>query len=164
MKLLDHLVGAHKDCFGDGDPEGFRSLEVHDQLEPRWALDGEVGALRTTQNPTACGATSGSARSKSAGCERPASKFVYRSPVGAAARWPGGPEVGPVARSELSTGLRSERPSSQKKTLNSGILGQGSGTFIGGTSLLSAAELDQQMSAQCPIRLIANDVTFRDLI
>src|SRR5262245_36675199 len=27
------------------DPEGFRSLEVHDQLEPRWALDGEVSGL-----------------------------------------------------------------------------------------------------------------------
>src|SRR5262249_28097136 len=50
--LLDHLVGAHKDCFGDGDPEGFRSLEVHDQLESRRALNGKVGRLGATQNST----------------------------------------------------------------------------------------------------------------
>src|ERR1700746_3008601 len=47
---FDHLVGAHQDCFGDGDPESFRGFEVHDQLEPRWALDWQVGRLGAAQN------------------------------------------------------------------------------------------------------------------
>src|SRR5947209_2399258 len=49
---FDHLVGAHQDCFGDGDAESFRSLEVHDQLEPRRALDGKVVRLGTAHYPT----------------------------------------------------------------------------------------------------------------
>src|SRR5438067_6616683 len=48
---FDDLVGAHEDCFGNGDPQGFRGLEVHNHLEPSWALDGEVGWLGTAQNP-----------------------------------------------------------------------------------------------------------------
>jgi Histidine kinase-, DNA gyrase B-, and HSP90-like ATPase len=51
-RSFDHRVCTQQDCFGDGDPEGFGNLEVHDQLEPRWALDGEVGRLGAAQNPT----------------------------------------------------------------------------------------------------------------
>src|SRR5262249_54324913 len=40
--LLDHLVGASENYFGNYDPEGFCGLQVHDQLELRGALDGEV--------------------------------------------------------------------------------------------------------------------------
>jgi len=50
--LFNYCVGTHEDCFRDGDPEGFRGLEVHDQIEPRWALDGKVGRLGAAQNPT----------------------------------------------------------------------------------------------------------------
>jgi hypothetical protein len=37
---VNDLVSAQQDCFGDSHSEGFRDLEVHDQLEPRWALNG----------------------------------------------------------------------------------------------------------------------------
>ena len=37
--LFEHCVGMHEECFRDGDTEGLRGLEVHDQPEPRWALD-----------------------------------------------------------------------------------------------------------------------------
>jgi hypothetical protein len=43
--LLDDLVGAHEEHFGDSDPEGFRSPEVNNHIEARWALDGEVSGL-----------------------------------------------------------------------------------------------------------------------
>src|SRR5262245_30276540 len=49
---FEHCVRTHEDCFWDGDTEGFRGLYVHDQIEPRWALDGEVGRLGAAQNPT----------------------------------------------------------------------------------------------------------------
>src|SRR5262249_3598544 len=49
---FDHLVGAYKDCFGNGDPYGSCSLEVYDHLEPSWALDGGVGWLGAAQNPS----------------------------------------------------------------------------------------------------------------
>jgi hypothetical protein len=42
---FEHSVRAYEDCFGDADPEGFRGLEVHDQFEPRRALDGKVCRL-----------------------------------------------------------------------------------------------------------------------
>jgi hypothetical protein len=51
-RALDHLVGAHKDCFGNGDPQGFRRLQVYDKLEPSWALNGEIGRFGAAQNPT----------------------------------------------------------------------------------------------------------------
>src|SRR5262249_45309974 len=46
------LVSAYKDCFGNSDPEGLRGLEVHDHLEPRWTLDGQVGKSSAVQNPS----------------------------------------------------------------------------------------------------------------
>ena len=46
---IDHLVGAYKDRFGNGDPEGFRRLEVYKQLEPSWALNGEIGGFGAAQ-------------------------------------------------------------------------------------------------------------------
>src|SRR5436190_23787398 len=49
--LLDHLVGTYKNCFGNGDPQGLCGLEVHDHLEPRWALDGKVGRSGAAQTP-----------------------------------------------------------------------------------------------------------------
>src|ERR1700676_4628904 len=42
---VNDLVSAQQDCFGDGHSEGFRDLEVYDQLKPRRALDGEVCRL-----------------------------------------------------------------------------------------------------------------------
>ena len=48
---VNDLVGAQQDCFGDGHSEAFRDLEVHDQLEPRRALDGEVYRLNAAQYP-----------------------------------------------------------------------------------------------------------------
>jgi hypothetical protein len=48
LASLDHLVGANENYIGDCDPEGFCGLEVHDQLEPRGALDGEVGRFGAT--------------------------------------------------------------------------------------------------------------------
>src|SRR4029077_9965590 len=53
--LFDHLVGAHQDCFGNGDAEGFRGLEIDDQLEPRRTLDREVGRLCAAQDATDIG-------------------------------------------------------------------------------------------------------------
>ena len=77
---FEYYVGTHEDRFRDGDPEGFRGLEVHDQLEPRWALDGEVGRLGAAQNPTNVTA----ATAKHIGKVRPIrdeSACIYMSPV-----------------------------------------------------------------------------------
>src|SRR5436190_9939242 len=49
---VNNLVGAQQNCFGDGHSKGFGGFEVHDQLEPRRALDGEVCRLGAAQNPT----------------------------------------------------------------------------------------------------------------
>jgi hypothetical protein len=49
---VDDLVSAQQDCFWDGHSEGFRDLEVHDQLEPRRPFNRKVGRLSAAQNPT----------------------------------------------------------------------------------------------------------------
>src|SRR5262249_46044474 len=48
---FNHLVGAHKDRFRNGNSEGLRGLDVHDHLEPRWAFDRKVGRSSAAQNP-----------------------------------------------------------------------------------------------------------------
>src|SRR5262245_43533535 len=55
--LFDHLVGTYKDCFGKGNPEGLRGLEVHDHLEPRRALNRQVDRSGAAQNPSDVTAT-----------------------------------------------------------------------------------------------------------
>src|SRR5215831_19416017 len=49
---FEHSVRTHEDCFGDANPEGFRGLEVHDQIEPRRAFDRKIGRLGAAQNAT----------------------------------------------------------------------------------------------------------------
>src|SRR5450432_4756633 len=49
---VNDLVSAQQDCFGDGHSERFRDLEVHDQLKPRRALNGEVCRLNAAQYAT----------------------------------------------------------------------------------------------------------------
>src|SRR5216684_3878815 len=47
---FDHLVGAHKNRFRDGDPEILRDLEVDDQFESRGTLDREVSGFGAVQD------------------------------------------------------------------------------------------------------------------
>src|SRR5690349_8959960 len=54
---FDHLAGASHHRYRQLEAECSRGFEVHDELEPRWAFDGEVGRLGTTQNPTNVTAT-----------------------------------------------------------------------------------------------------------
>src|SRR5215813_6212752 len=49
-RLLDRVVGLEQQCLRNGDPEDFSRLEVDDQLELRWPLDGEIARLRTFQD------------------------------------------------------------------------------------------------------------------
>src|SRR5258708_7266467 len=46
---VNDLVSAQQDCFEDSHSEGFRGLEVHDQLESRRALNGEFCRLDAAQ-------------------------------------------------------------------------------------------------------------------
>jgi len=48
--LLDHLVGAQQDRFGDRNAQGLGGLEVDDQLEFGWLLDGQVGRFRAPED------------------------------------------------------------------------------------------------------------------
>src|ERR1700682_1029286 len=49
---VNDLISAQQDCFGDAHSERFRDLEVHDQLEPRRALNVEVCRLNAAQYAT----------------------------------------------------------------------------------------------------------------
>ena len=48
--LLDHLVGAHQECFRDGQADGLGGLEVDDQLESGWLLHRQVGRFFTLED------------------------------------------------------------------------------------------------------------------
>ena len=48
--LFDHLVGADNERLRKGEAECFRRLEVKNQLEFRWLLDGKIGRLCALQN------------------------------------------------------------------------------------------------------------------
>jgi hypothetical protein len=43
---LDHLVGAAEQLRRKADAQGFRGLEIDDELELRGCLDREIGGLR----------------------------------------------------------------------------------------------------------------------
>ena len=47
---FDHLVGALQECARDCQAECFCGLEIYDQLEFDWGLDGELAGLFTLEN------------------------------------------------------------------------------------------------------------------
>src|SRR5258706_4068255 len=47
---LDHLVGERAQLVGNGQAERLRSLEVDDQLELDWRLDGKLARLRVLKD------------------------------------------------------------------------------------------------------------------
>src|SRR5262250_1107709 len=49
-RLLDHVVCLEEKRLRNGEAEGFRSLEVDDQLELRRLLDRQVAGLRALEN------------------------------------------------------------------------------------------------------------------
>ena len=48
--LLDHLVGAREDRWRDRQTERLGGLQIDDELEFGWLLDGQVGRLGTFEN------------------------------------------------------------------------------------------------------------------
>src|SRR5215831_12558945 len=47
---FDHLVSAREQCRGNFETERSRSLEIDDEFDLRWLLDGQIGGLCTLQN------------------------------------------------------------------------------------------------------------------
>ena len=47
MSLFDHLVGVDDKRLRNREAECLRSLEIQNQLEPGWLLDGKIGRLCT---------------------------------------------------------------------------------------------------------------------
>ena len=48
--LLDHLVGAGEEGFGNGEADRFRGFDVDDELELGRLLDRQVGCLLAFEN------------------------------------------------------------------------------------------------------------------
>jgi hypothetical protein len=49
-RLLEDLVGAPQEGFGDGEIERLGGREVHDEFEPGRLLDRDIAGLRPAQN------------------------------------------------------------------------------------------------------------------
>src|SRR6202158_3010316 len=49
-RSLDHLIRPLEERLGDRQAEGLGGLEVDDQLELRWLLDGQVGGFRALED------------------------------------------------------------------------------------------------------------------
>jgi hypothetical protein len=48
--LLDQLVGAREDRFGDCQTKGLCRSQINDQIKLGWLFDGDITRLRPTQD------------------------------------------------------------------------------------------------------------------